>query len=80
MKKIVRHNPHYEKLTDVPFEIPDSWEWVKLGDVAYIAAGSTPSKEAFVDKGVPYLKMYNLRNQQIDFEYKPQYIKRGLIF
>ncbi len=76
MKKIVRHNPHYEKLTDVPFEIPDSWKWVKLGDVAYIASGSTPSKEAFVDKGVPYLKMYNLRNQQIDFEYKPQYIKR----
>ena len=29
----VRHNPHYEKLTDIPFEIPESWEWVKLGDV-----------------------------------------------
>ena len=27
------HNPHYEKLTDIPFEIPNSWEWVKLGDV-----------------------------------------------
>ena len=76
LERITRDNPHYEKLTDVPFEIPDSWEWVKLGDVAYIASGSTPSKEAFVDKGVPYLKMYNLRNQQIDFEYKPQYIKR----
>lgn len=65
-------------MTDIPFEIPGSWEWVKLGDVAYIASGSTPSKEAFVDKGVPYLKMYNLRNQQIDFEYKPQYIKREI--
>ena len=29
----MRHNPHYEKLTDIPFEIPNSWEWVKLGDV-----------------------------------------------
>ena len=63
-------------MTDIPFEIPDSWEWVKLGDVAYIASGSTPSKDCFVESGVPYLKMYNLRNQQIDFEYKPQYIKR----
>ena len=31
--KATRDNPHYEKLTDIPFEIPNSWEWVKLGDV-----------------------------------------------
>ena len=51
---------------------------MRLGDVAYIASGSTPSKDCFVERGVPYLKMYNLRNQQIDFEYKPQYIKREI--
>lgn len=62
--------------SEAPFEIPENWEWVRLGDVAYIASGSTPSKDCFVESGVPYLKMYNLRNQQIDFEYKPQYIKR----
>ena len=78
LERITRDNPHYEKLTDVPFEIPESWEWVKLGEVAYIASGSTPSKDCFVENGVPYLKMYNLRNQQIDFEYKPQYIKREI--
>ena len=33
LERITRDNPHYEKLTDIPFEIPDSWEWVKLGDV-----------------------------------------------
>ena len=32
----MRHNPHYEKLTDIPFEIPDSWEWVKLGTVCKV--------------------------------------------
>ncbi len=62
--------------SEAPFEIPENWEWVRLGDVAYIASGSTPSKECFVDDGVPYLKMYNLKNQAIDFDYKPQYIKR----
>ena len=62
--------------SEAPFEIPANWEWVRLGNVAYIASGSTPSKDCFVESGVPYLKMYNLRNQQIDFEYKPQYIKR----
>lgn len=36
LEQITRDNPHYEKLTDVPFEIPESWEWVKLGDVVEI--------------------------------------------
>ena len=39
LERITRDNPHYEKLTDVPFEIPDSWEWVKLGDVAALKGG-----------------------------------------
>ena len=58
----------------MPFEIPESWEWCKVEDFAYVASGSTPEKSSFVEKGIPYLKMYNLRNQKIDFEYKPQYI------
>jgi type I restriction enzyme S subunit len=33
LERITRDNPHYEKLIDIPFEIPESWEWVKLGDV-----------------------------------------------
>ncbi len=60
---------------EIPFEIPEHWTWCRLGEVAYITSGSTPSKDAFVEDGIPYLKMYNLRNQKIDFQYKPQYIK-----
>ena len=60
--------PHY------PFELPKGWVWCKLEDIAYVASGSTPEKSSFVPKGIPYIKMYNLRNQEIDFEYKPQYI------
>ena len=64
---------HYQQFT-LPFDIPDSWEWVRLKDIAYVASGSTPSKESFVPHGIPYLKMYNLRKQKIDFQYQPQYI------
>ena len=43
LERITRDNPHYEKLTDVPFEIPDSWKWVKLGDVCKpIKRGKSP--------------------------------------
>ena len=65
--------PHYE---NVPFEVPESWEWCIVDDFAYVASGSTPSKDSFVEKGVPYIKMYNLRNQKIDFNFHPQYITR----
>ncbi len=60
---------------EIPFEIPENWVWCRLGDVAYITSGSTPSQDSFVEYGIPYLKMYNLRNQKIDFFFKPQYIK-----
>ena len=60
--------PHY------PYELPKVWVWCKLDDIAYVASGSTPEKSSFVPKGIPYIKMYNLRNQKIDFEYKPQYV------
>jgi type I restriction enzyme S subunit len=63
------------KPEEIPFEIPDNWVWCRLGDIAYITSGSTPSSDSFVDNGIPYLKMYNLRNQKIDFGYKPQFIK-----
>ena len=43
LERITRDNPHYEKLTDFPFEIPDSWEWVKLGNVCEpIKRGKSP--------------------------------------
>ncbi len=63
------------KPEEIPFEIPEDWVWCRLGEVAYITSGSTPSQDAFVETGIPYLKMYNLKNQKIDFYFKPQYIK-----
>jgi len=63
------------KTEEIPFEIPGNWVWCRLGEIAYITSGSTPAQTAFVESGIPYLKMYNLRNQKIDFFHKPQYIK-----
>ena len=67
---------HYEQ--DMPFEVPKGWVWCLLEELAYVAAGSTPNKDAFVAKGIPYIKMYNLRMQKIDFDFHPQYIKREI--
>ena len=34
---------HYQQFAP-PFDIPDSWEWVRLEDIARIGTGATPSK------------------------------------
>jgi type I restriction enzyme, S subunit len=59
-----------------PFELPDGWEWCRLDDICCgITSGSTPPKNIFQDQaGIPYLKVYNIRNQKIDFEYNPQFV------
>ncbi|SOD17157.1 type I restriction enzyme, S subunit [Fibrobacter sp. UWB16] len=28
-----KHNPHYEKIEDEPFEIPQNWVWCRLGNI-----------------------------------------------
>jgi type I restriction enzyme S subunit len=60
-----------------PFELPKGWAYTRLDDLCgWITSGSTPPKTEFVeDEGVPYLKVYNIREQRIDFEYKSQFIK-----
>jgi type I restriction enzyme S subunit len=63
------------KPEEIPFKIPKNWVWCRLGEIAYVASGSTPNKDAFISNGVPFLKMFNLRNQKIDFDYRTQYIK-----
>lgn len=58
------------------FSLPKGWVWVRLDDICSgITSGSTPAKAIFNEfEGVPYLKVYNIRDQRIDFDFKPQFI------
>ena len=42
---------------DPPFDIPESWEWVCLGDIAQLLSGNTPSKRLLTSEGTPYFKV-----------------------
>ena len=58
-------NTPYEKIgeevrslaDEVPFDIPDSWEWVRLGTVIELQSGQdmTPDKYNDCGKGIPYI-------------------------
>ena len=63
-----------------PFELPEGWVWSRLGDICdFITKGTTPPTNELKSEGeIPYLKVYNIVNQKIDFFYRPQYISKKI--
>lgn len=60
---------------EIPFLLPKSWVWCRMQDLCpNISSGSTPPNHFFREEGVPYLKVYNIKNQKIDFEYRKQFV------
>ena len=56
--KIKKEKPLPEIAEDeVPFEIPESWAWVRLNSVISLLSGSdlTPDKYNTIEKGIPYI-------------------------
>lgn len=54
----------------------DSWVIQAASELCEkVQSGSTPKNNPFDQNGtVPFLKVYNIVNQEIDFEYRPQFI------
>ena len=60
---------------EVPFDLPDTWEWCKLGNIGSWGAGATPSrnnKEYYQDGNIPWLKTGDLNDG--DIYSVPEYI------
>ncbi|EQB6704553.1 restriction endonuclease subunit S [Salmonella enterica subsp. enterica] len=56
--------------------ITNVWTNQKASDLCIkVQSGSTPTGNPFEQNGkIPFLKVYNIVNQKIDFDYKPQFI------
>lgn len=62
------------ELDKVPFRIPDTWKWVRLGDIAQVVGGGTPDTnqpEFFSDNGIPWLTPADL------YQLKDKFVRRG---
>lgn len=67
-KKIKKSKPLPEITEDeIPFEIPESWEWVRVGDVGSWSAGATPSRQhpEYYEGEIPWLKTGDLNDGYI---------------
>lgn len=53
---------------EIPFDIPERWEWCRLGDVcSKIGSGSTPRGSNYSDNGIPFFRSQNIHNDRLDF-------------
>ncbi len=72
LKKIKAENklePVLEK--EVPYQIPPSWKWVRLGEICdKIGSGSTPrgGKEVYKSSGIKFIRSQNVYNEGLVFE------------
>ena len=60
--------------TEIPFEIPESWKWVRLGEFGSWHAGATPARgnSAYYNGSIPWLKTGDLNDNYISSV--PEYI------
>ena len=53
---------------DAPFDIPETWKWVKLGQLGYTNIGLTYSPKDICNDGIVVLRSSNIQNSQMDYE------------
>ena len=65
---------HYEKLEEIPYEIPENWAWIRLGEVCNIFNGNSINEDEKVKKYVGQIDGFNyIATKDIDFDGKINY-------
>ena len=58
------------KSDEIPYELPDGWEWVRLGGIGFTQTGTTPSKSkpAYFGKYIPFIKPADILENSVNYE------------
>jgi len=70
-----RDNSHYEKFADkevcideeIPFDIPETWEWTRLGNILLKLTDGTHSTPKYTSSGIPFISVKDISGGVIDF-------------
>lgn len=56
---------------ETPYEIPENWQWTKLGEIANFINGDRgknyPNKAEFLEEGIPFINTGHLKDGLVDF-------------
>lgn len=52
---------------EIPFDIPENWEWARLNDISSITSGGTPARtnSTFWNGNIPWVKIGDIKNKYI---------------
>lgn len=53
---------------EVPFDIPESWKWVRLGSLMQVISDGTHKTPKYVKEGVPFLSVQNISKGYFDLD------------
>lgn len=70
-KKIKKEKPLPEiTAEEIPFDIPESWKWVRLGEVGLTQTGNTPSKNnpEYFGNDIPFITPGDINNCIVNYE------------
>ena len=59
---------------EIPFDIPDTWRWVRLGEMLYKLTDGTHSTPKYTLDGIPFISVKDLSSGYLNFE-SCKYIK-----
>lgn len=87
-EKKIKNSKPLPEITDseIPFDIPDNWKWVRVGDIAEVAGGTTPNNNEISTTGtIPYFKVsdMNVEGNETHMNYASNYVGedyKGKIF
>lgn len=54
---------------EIPFDIPGTWKWVRLNDIASITSGGTPSRAVsdYWNGGIPWVKISDISGKYVNY-------------
>lgn len=52
---------------EIPFDVPESWEWARLGSLILEAKDGPHFSPKYLEKGVPFISTRNISSGKLDF-------------
>ncbi len=66
---IIKKTKPLLEITDdeIPFDIPESWKWIRLLDLCSLISDGTHKTPTYVENGIPFLSVKDISHGKLDF-------------